>query len=123
MSDGGPKRPGTTNPGQIGRGDNLRNWSPVRPASAKDAEIFDRRPDNDWLNPISMGTLKAAVEKKKPQVQLNGILYDITYGIMWKSKLIPDYECIKLKQADGKFGSFGYISMKRILNFDFEKGE
>lgn len=86
--------------------------------------MFDKRPDNDWLNPISMSMLKAAVEKKKPQVKLNDdVVYNITYGIMWKSKLIPDYECIMLKRADGKFGSFGYISMKRILNFDFEKGE
>lgn len=119
----GPKRPSITNPGQIGRGDSLRNWTPVNPSAKKDAELFDTRPDSEWLNPISMGTLKAAVEKKQPQVQLNGELYDITYGITWPAKLVAPYECIMLKRADGKFGSFGYISMKRILNFDFEKGK
>jgi hypothetical protein len=111
-------------PSRIGAKDSLRNYHPVKPLPAKDAQYFDDRPDNDWLNPIAMSKLKHAVERKKPTVVLSeGVQYDITYGIIWKSALIPDYEVIRLKRSDGNFGSFGYISMKRILNFDFEKGE
>lgn len=111
-------------PSKIGGKDSLRNWHPVKPASSKDAEFFDSRPDNDWLNPIAMSKLQHAVKNKKPTVVLSdGVQYDITYGIMWKSALIPDYEVIRLKRSDGTFGSFGYISLKRIQDFDFEKGE
>jgi hypothetical protein len=95
----------------------------VKPTSAKDAEFFDKRPDKDWLNPISMSVLKAAFLKRKKQVTLNGIVYDITYGIIWKSSVLEDRKCIMLKRADGGYAPFGYIHYDRIEKFDFEKGE
>lgn len=83
---------------------------------------FDTNPDRDWLNPISMSTLQKAVENKRENVKLNGVEYSIEL-VTWKSKVIGDYPVVKLTRTDGFYAPFGYISLKRIREFDFEKGE
>jgi hypothetical protein len=70
-----------------------------------------------------MSALKRAVEKKAKTVILNGHKFDITYGIVWKYKLSDDTECIKLKRSDGSSAPFGYVSVKKILNFEYENDE
>ncbi len=97
-----------------------RNWSPVETTTEERASVFDDRPDRDWLNPNSMSALKRAVEKKAKTVTLNGNKFDIIYGIIWEYKLSDDRECIKLKRSDGSFAPFGYVSLKKILDFEYE---
>lgn len=83
---------------------------------------FDSNPDRDWLNPISMATLQRAVERSRKTVLLNGVEYSIE-RVMWHSKLVGDYPVVKLTRTDGEYVPFGYVSVKRIREFDFEKGE
>ena len=101
--------------------DQSRSHSPVTPLGSKQAFEFDTRPDKIWLNPISMSQLKRAVLKKSKTVALNGRMYNITYGESYTSKVTGEVrECVKLKRVDGIPAPFGYISMKRILAFEFE---
>lgn len=96
----------------------------IETTTTKLADLFDNRPDRDWLNPISMSNLKRAVEAKKTTVHLNGRPYIIQYGHFWESKLTDEkIESVYLKRADGVMAPSGYVRMERILNFDFEKGE
>lgn len=76
----------------------------------------------DWLNPIAMSELQKAVRKRAATVVLNGTRFDIEYGILWKYAVTEDTECIKLSRADGGYVPFGYVSMKKILDFDFDNG-
>ena len=104
--------------------DSYRASPPVTTTSARRALEFDVRPDKIWLNPISMSQLKSAVMKKKNQVVLNGRLYDITYNQNWTSKITGEVrEGIKLKRADGGFAPIGYVSIQRIMRFDFEEND
>jgi len=93
----------------------------------KRAEDLDARraASRDWLNPISMSKLQRAVlDKKKDVVLDDGSLYNITYGIKHTSKITGEtHESIKLQRADGSFVPFAYVSLKRIKEFDFAKGE
>lgn len=98
-----------------------KNWTKVETVTETEASVFDNRPDRDWLNPNSMSALKRAVERKDKRVFLNGREYNITYGIEWESyKLTGDRECIKLKRVDGEMAPFGYVSLKRIREFEYE---
>jgi hypothetical protein len=96
---------------------------PIVPTTTKDrAEFMDSKADRDWLNPISMSKLQKAVKVRAKTVELNGNDFNIEYGIMWKSKVLEkEYECICLRRKDGCIVPFGYISVKRILDFRFEK--
>ena len=93
----------------------------------KHAQDLDTRraASRDWLNPISMSKLQRAVNDKKKDVVLeDGNRYNITYGIKNTSKITGEvYESIKLQRADGSFVPFAYVSLKRIKEFDFAKGE
>jgi hypothetical protein len=89
-------------------------------------ELDERRAaSRDWLNPISMSKLQRAVNEKKKDVVLDdGLRYNITYGIKTTSKITGEvHDSIKLKRADGAFVPFAYVSLKRIKEFDFAKGE
>jgi hypothetical protein len=94
---------------------------PPTTVTDRNAELFDESSrERDWLNPIAMSSIQRAVKRKHENVILNGIPFSIEYGVMWKSKLIPDYECICLRRVDGGSVPFGYISIKRIQEFKFE---
>ena len=93
-------------------------------SSAKNAMEFDARGDRDWLNPIAMSKLQVAVKARKDEVVLNGIKFSITYGQMFTFPASGETrESVKLQRTDGQFVPFGYVPIKRILEFDFEKGE
>ena len=100
-------------------------WQPPHAASSKEAEIFDHKHKDrvEWLNPIAMSQLQRAVRAKKKKVVLNGDEFDITYGIMFHSKVTDSYEQIKLKRSDGSYAPFGYVRLDKILAFDFEDKE
>lgn len=83
------------------------------------ASYFVSHFDRDWLNPIAMATLKSAVEKRADHVTLNGIQYSLEY-IVHNYPLTGDREEVKLKRKDGYMAPFGYIGVKRILEFEFE---
>jgi len=88
----------------------------------KSAEVFDARPDRDWLNPISMSKLQVAVKTREKTVILNDREFAIEYGILGYSKVLNStYECICLRRVDGELAPFGYLSVKRIEEFTFEK--
>ena len=108
------------NTDKIGKTSHYRVTAPTKTITSREADVFDQRPDRDWLNPISMRELQIAFTNKRKTVVLNGRSYNITYGIIWHSKLIGDYRCIKLTRTDGDIVPFGYISEKRIRDFDFE---
>lgn len=87
------------------------------------AETIDAARSKTWLNPIAMSQLQAAVKAKKKEAVLDGTRYSITYGIQFRSKVLDTVtESVKLKRTDGQFVPFGYVSMKRIMEFDFERG-
>jgi hypothetical protein len=104
-------------------GRSLRD-SLISAARAKEVDA-KREASRDWLNPISMSKLQAAVKAKKNDVVLDdGLRYNITYGIKRTSAILGDeLESIKLQRADGQFVPFAYISLKRIIDFDFAQGE
>lgn len=82
------------------------------------------QPDSDeWLNPIAMCELQRAVKAKKKEVILNGIKYRIGYGFSWTSVLDGTHEMIQLKRVDGGYAPFGYVGVKRILEYDFESDD
>ena len=92
--------------------------------SKKEAAAIDESRSRNWLNPIAMSQLQAAVKARKTHVVLNGVKFTITYDITIYSKVLRDHkECVRLKRTDGGFVPTGTISLKRILDFDFEKGE
>ena len=67
-----------------------------------------------------MSALKRAVESKRKTVILNGNQFDITYGITWHYKLTEDAPCIMLRRSDGEPVPFGYVAIKKILEFQYE---
>lgn len=87
--------------------------------------LRDKTPDRDWLNPISMSKLKTAVLAKKKEVELNGKIYTIEYGHIFRSKVMQeDHEavCLRIKNPPYKpIAPFGYVGMRRILSFEFER--
>ncbi len=100
-----------------------RNMSTVTKKRA--AELDAKREESrDWLNPISMSRLQRAYNDKEKDVVLEGVRYNITRGIKRTSKVTGEvFESIKLQRADGEFVPFAYISVKRIVDFDFAEGE
>lgn len=92
----------------------------IKTSTSKEAELFDDRPDRDWLNPISMSKLQAAVKRRAETVVLNGHEFSIEYGIVWKSHLAENYEVVRLRRTDGALAPFGYVSMNTIRKFKFE---
>ena len=80
----------------------------------------DTSKERDWLNPIAMSELQRAVKAKRKKVTLNEIEFEIQYGIQWTSKVLEARDCIRLKRVDGDYVPFAYVSMARILNFQFE---
>ena len=87
----------------------------------KQASYLDSKRDKtrDWLNPIAMSSLQRACAAKKKTVVLNGIMFAITYGEIFKL-MSGDRECVKLKRTDGGYVPFGYVSLDRIRRFKFE---
>lgn len=78
----------------------------------------------DWLDPIGMSQLKRAVEKKRDKAIIHGIEYNLTYGDSIRSKVLGnDNPVVKVKRADGILVPFGYVSIDRILKFEFEEGK
>jgi len=98
-----------------------RNVPMVSVGTTKAAEIFDNKPDNQWLNPIAMQQLKRAVKDKAIRVVLNGREYSISYGHVF-GKLVRR-ECVLVKPVSGISVPMGYVSLKRIRDFKFSKGE
>lgn len=96
-----------------------------RTVSKQEAELFDSTSDSrEWLNPIAMSQLQRAVKDEAKEVVLNGVKYLITYGYRHTYPASKEtIDSVRLNRADGTFVPMGYISMKRILKFDFEKGE
>jgi hypothetical protein len=84
-----------------------------------------RQAARDWLNPISMSKLQRAVKNSADDVVLDdGIRYNITYGITRTSKVTGEVlESVKIERTDGQFVPFAFVSLKRIKEFDFAKGE
>jgi hypothetical protein len=96
--------------------DERRNLAPTRPLTQQRADMLDSRTVvADWLNPISMSKLKRALKRKDKTVVLNGNEYSITHGYKFL-----DYACIRLKRTDGIYAPFGYVSIDKILRFEFE---
>ena len=104
--------------------DGVRHHVPVSTVSKQQAEIFDYTPDRDWLNPISMSRLKLAVEAEAKRVALNGTEYKITYGIYIDLPVSGDRrECVRLDRVDGGLAPFGYVSVARLKQFEFEENK
>ena len=102
-------------------GDNQRSLRPVSVTTAQEAQVFDQHvKERHWLNPIAMSSLKRAVQEKRKVVILNGDEFSIQCDYVWRSKLVDPYECVVLRRTDGSGVPFGYVSMKRILAFEFE---
>lgn len=88
------------------------------------AEFDSAQGDRDWLNPINMSKLQKAVKRDETEVVLGGVRYSITYGFKRKYPVSHEtVESVRLNRMDGQFVPCGYVSMKRILEFDFAKGE
>lgn len=100
---------------------------PPKTVTKKEAQIFDTsaKPEKrkDWLDPIGMSQLQNAVQKKAKTAFIHGREYNLTYGIYQESPLTERYEVVKVKRKDGVLAPFGYVSLSRILKFDFEAGE
>lgn len=79
-----------------------------------------RPKETDWLNPIAMRELQIAVRGKKKEVVLNGTKFRIEYGYSWKSEYDGEHPLVKVSRMDGAYAPFGYISVKRINEYDFE---
>jgi len=105
--------------------DNIRNpIAPIGTTSLQKARVFDDRPDRDWLNPISMSRLKIATESKEKHVALNGTEYRITYGYYLDLPVSGDRrECVRLDRVDGGLAPFGYVSVARLKQFEFEENK
>jgi hypothetical protein len=105
--------------------DHSRMLKPVQTISQDRAISYDsgeKRPE--WLDPIGMSQLKLAVEKKAKTVAVHGVEYAITYGIKINLPASGDVrECVMLKRTDGHYVPFAYVSLWRILNFQFEEGK
>jgi hypothetical protein len=99
------------------------HWSPPDTVSSREADVFDHKHRDrvDFLNPIAMSQLQTAVKAKKKTVILNGEKFDITYGIIYHSKVTEDYEQIKLKRSDGSYAPMAYVRLSKILAYDFEE--
>ena len=108
--------------------DSLRqNMVQINTVGKNTAALFDskRDRDRDWLNPISLSTLKRACERRAKEVILNGRPYIITYHVMMNTgprAITGSYECIKLKRKDGIPAPIGYLNLAKVLRFDFEQG-
>jgi hypothetical protein len=75
----------------------------------------------EWLNPIAMDQLQTAVKGKKKEVVLDGVKYMIEYGFRRDYPVSKErIDSIRLTRADGGFVPRGYISVKRIMDFQFE---
>ena len=93
-------------------------------STTEEASVFDSRPDRDWLNPIAMSMLQGAVRKRADEVVLGGVRYSIEYGFKLTYPVSGEVsESVRLRRMDGGFVPFGYISLKRIKRFNFERGE
>lgn len=83
--------------------------------------MFNENKPWEWLNPIAMDRLQTAVKGKKTEVVLDGIKYTITYGYRRDYPVSRErVDSIKLSRVDGGFVPRGYISVKRIMEFQFE---
>jgi hypothetical protein len=92
-------------------------------ATSKEATVFDAttKTNRDWLNPIAMDSLQRAVKGKKTTVILNGISYQIKYGYRRTYPVSKEtIESIHLTRTDGELVPRGYVSVKEIMNFQFE---
>lgn len=91
---------------------------PVKIIPRKAEDIFDTsRKAKEWLDPIGMSQLQDAVLKNQDYAIIHGIKYNMTFGHMF---FRGERECVMLKRADGDFVPFGYVSLDKILAFDFE---
>jgi hypothetical protein len=102
--------------------ENLRPGGPLAmpgTSTKRQVDYFVSHFERDWLNPIAMGTLQHAVKERRQFVILNGIEFAITY-LTKKYPLTGEREEVKLKRVDGLMAPFGFVSMKRILEFQFE---
>jgi hypothetical protein len=87
------------------------------------AASIDASRTKEWLNPIAMSQLQAAVKAKKKSVTLQSGTFIITYGHMFRSQVLDTVtECVHLSPERG-FSPCGYISLKKIKDFKFEDGE
>jgi hypothetical protein len=93
---------------------------PPKTATGKVADVFDNRSDRDWLNPNAMVILQEAVKNRRKKVTLNEVNYSLEYGVFFKSKVLESRESVKITRTDGFFAPFGYVTVKRILDFDYE---
>ena len=92
--------------------------------TAADAAFIDSTRSSQFLNPIAMSQLQRAVREKKKEAVLDGIRYSLSYGHVLNYPASGETsESVRLKRTDGQFVPFGYVSLKRIENFDFENGE
>jgi len=83
--------------------------------------VFDHTPGKGFLDPIAMSNLQRAYKGRKKKVTLSGIEYAITYGFTGVYPISGEKrESIRLNRTDGGLAPMGYISVKRILAFDFE---
>lgn len=98
--------------------------SSIDVSTMQQALMHDNTPDRDWLNPISMSKLKKAVLANATEVELNGKVYTIEYGHIFRSKTMQeDHEavCLRIKNPPYKpIAPFGYVGMRKILSFEFE---
>lgn len=92
---------------------------PVPMGSRLAVEYDTTSRDREWLNPIAMSTLQSVVKKRGTRAVLNGIEYELSY----ERKIYPvtgEREVIRLKRTDGELVPFGFISVDRVLKFEFE---
>jgi len=82
--------------------------------------MFDKS-NKGFIDPIGMSKLQRAYKGRQSRVVLGGIEYSIEYGF---SRVMPvsgeRIDSIRLKRTDGGFIPFGYVAVKRILQFKFE---
>lgn len=96
----------------------------TKTSTAKEAEVFDTsaKPEKrkDWLDPIGMSQLQRAVQNRSKIAFIHGREYVLEYGHRHESKIAESYDLVKVKRKDGVMAPFGYVSLKKILEFDFE---
>ena len=76
----------------------------------------------EWLNPIVMSQLQRAVLHSQKKVLLDGKEFSIEYGHQF-GKVTDSYECVLLQPTDGSYVPMGYVSLSKILAFEFEDKE
>lgn len=94
-------------------------WSPPDTSTSRQKDVFDSRPERDWMNPIAMSTLKSAVEKRAKTVILNGTEFSLTYRAL-ELPLTGKREVVRIKRTDGGFAPFGEVALETLEKFKFE---